>query len=946
MLNISDGLKELLKNNQRALVKIKCGNFIFGFDDETDPQNSIDNSDVMELSVQRIASNDGYPLGNSYACCADVTLWDIPLTSKLKGQKTEVFIGYMNGNSIEWIPMGIYYPEKPTRSDQLLSFTAYDKMYSLSYPYAASIAGNQTPFAILQDLARFGGFDLDESVSIIAAGNWGTIPVSLLYGTETDENGESNVTSYNVNDCIGYVAGFLGANAMFNREGKLQLFRFNEVTNTDGTPYAITDDEVQDVNVDEDNHTISYVYCNNGREELCVPENTVMSASTGVQLNNPLITSQEQLERIYTAISDAEGNFIYRPLTLRHLSANPALQCYDIIRYTDTDGNTYRFPIMAANFIYDGSLVCDLQSLAKSQEESISSGSVLSRVLAPIVQENTKQLAQLVEKATQAITGNTGGYAALVDTDGDNIPDNFISSEYPVDLAAGSDWRTKGNCVRINKNGIAVSTTGADGPFKNFAVYFDKTLNKYLVNADDIKVGTLQGIKIIAEEGSVGGWNINAYKIYGGDTANGERTAVMQLPPTANGERAWVFAAGGSSHNNYSDCPFRVNYLGKLYASDSEISGKITATSGTIGGFNIEEKRIWTSYPEVDNGTDDYFSASIRRYDYGESTGTFLSVYHLFTNENSQREYEYPFIVKYNGDTTIQNLNITGSMEFTKDTYIYSWDGEAAFTPGNINGNTVIGYGRYAHENGGTGIYGGSSVYIISKHDFSVDVHYGIRIINANDSLVDSSGNATHNLYFGRSSTRVTDPEKEADKLYAFSNTCVRGQNVRLYSHAGGGVYLGASGATAVTSDENLKNITDIDSRYEQFFMNLKPILYTYKDVGHRKHIGYGARAVEKALQDADLTTEEFAGILIDKDVTLSADEMRTDDDVHFDDLYSLRYEEFGALYAHMLQKAINKIDALESTVQNQQQEIDTLKSTVEMLCEEIKKMSRSKSCS
>jgi hypothetical protein len=37
----------------------------------------------------------------------------------------------------------------------------------------------------------------------------------------------------------------------------------------------------------------------------------------------------------------------------------------------------------------------------------------------------------------------------------------------------------------------------------------------------------------------------------------------------------------------YANAPFRVNMAGSLFASSAEISGKITATSGSIGGFTI-----------------------------------------------------------------------------------------------------------------------------------------------------------------------------------------------------------------------------------------------------------------------------------------------------------------------------------------------------------------------
>lgn len=151
--------------------------------------------------------------------------------------------------------------------------------------------------------------------------------------------------------------------------------------------------------------------------------------------------------------------------------------------------------------------------------------------------------------------------------------------------------------------------------------------------------------------------------------------------------------------------------------------------------------------------------------------------------------------------------------------------------------------------------------------------------------------------------------------------TYIRGNTVRLYAFSSGAVYLGASGSTAVTSDEKLKDIYELDDRYLNFFNNLKPIKYIYKDTEKSKHtrvhLGFGARQVEKALADTGLTTNDFAGVMIDKDVTLGADEMGTDEDVHFDELYSLRYEEFIALNTAMIQKHTKEIETLNRKIGN-----------------------------
>lgn len=522
MINISSELKTLLKNSKKALIKIKCGNLIFGVDDETDSQKSVNKNNIVSFEAKIGISNNDYPLGTSCSNCITVGLWDVPKEFVLRGQKTEAFVGYIHDGYIEWISLGVFYPEKPVRRDRITSFTAYDKMYELSFPYAAGISGQQTPYAVLQDMARIGGFELDSSVEDVLADtfvtvgdseveyiSWGTFNVSLLSGTDKDENGNTVNSAYNINDGIGYIAGFVGANAQFDRYGKLRLFRFNQAYGEDGEPFTVTENQANNIIVSEEDHVINFIYCNTGADEFCTPENTVTSVTTGVKINNPLFTSQEELDKVFAIISNEGKPFSYRPIQMRCLACNPAIEPCDILRFKDRLGNTYAMPAFDLTYTYDGSMICDLKACAQSVQENNLTGVIISRQLTPFVQKNIRPLAQRIADATESIAKVTGGYVALIDTDGDGITDNFYAGEHPVDLSPGSDWRTKGRCVRINMNGIAVSTKGADGPFTDFAVYFDKTQNKYLINASDIATGILKGIRVEAEQGKIGNFVID-----------------------------------------------------------------------------------------------------------------------------------------------------------------------------------------------------------------------------------------------------------------------------------------------------------------------------------------------------------------------------------------------------------------------------------------------------
>ena len=153
-----------------------------------------------------------------------------------------------------------------------------------------------------------------------------------------------------------------------------------------------------------------------------------------------------------------------------------------------------------------------------------------------------------------------------------------------------------------------------------------------------------------------------------------------------------------------------------------------------------------------------------------------------------------------------------------------------------------------------------------------------------------------------------------------------RGETVRLVG--ANGVYLGSSGSTAVSSDENLKDLFEIDERYEQFFDLLEPVLYTYKETGHRKHVGIGARHVKDCLDKAGINTEDFAGLIIETDVTIGEEENQQ----HYDELYSIRYEEFVMLNTMKIKKLEKRVEVLENALTEQNELIRSLMERIEKL--------------
>jgi hypothetical protein len=106
-------------------------------------------------------------------------------------------------------------------------------------------------------------------------------------------------------------------------------------------------------------------------------------------------------------------------------------------------------------------------------------------------------------------------------------------------------------------------------------------------------------------------------------------------------------------------------------------------------------------------------------------------------------------------------------------------------------------------------------------------------------------------------------------------------------------------------SDIRLKNtIEPLDERYDIFFDSLKSKRYKYNNgTSNRFHTGYIAQGVVEALNNANISTQEFAGVMLAKD-----DETQ-------EERWYLRRDEFVALNTWQIQKAKTRITELEEKV-------------------------------
>lgn len=431
---------------------------------------------------------------------------------------------------------------------------------------------------------------------------------------------------------------------------------------------------------------------------------------------------------------------------------------------------------------------------------------------------------------------------------------------------------TKG--VYIGTDGIAI------GNYKNYI----KASNSGEFTANNANItGSITTGDLYADGGTIGGWTITGHKIYAGD-GNAILTAVMQAPSSS---AMWVFAAGGASHSSYSDCPFRVDKNGNLYATSATIEGSVTATSGKIGGCSISNgvlkikdanisgtisadhingaglSVINGSFSGTLNGATGSFSGSLNA-----ATGTFGTSYYPFNIGTGSDSHTSPCI--YSRGSSFAGI---GGLGIVADNYVY------------LGGDGFSYWGGHADSfDYNTAIRPG---IVYCSGDNNAQQIKNMAIAYTNRGIIFCYGGTT-NL-------------RTANNAFSYEIASMEVRSTDIYMQ---GTFTGSS-SNSIVSDRNKKHsISVLDDRYDILFDNLAPVIYKYNDGrSGRLHSGFIAQDVLQAINNAKLSTLDFAAYIEAQDL----------DDCT---VCGLRYEEFIALNTWQIQKLKAEIKTMRSEIE------------------------------
>lgn len=227
------------------------------------------------------------------------------------------------------------------------------------------------------------------------------------------------------------------------------------------------------------------------------------------------------------------------------------------------------------------------------------------KTMSDFIKTQPSVMERAIQNATKLITGNSGGYVVLHDSNGDGFPDEILVMDKPTIEEALKVWRW-------NNSGLGYSSTGYNGDFA-LAMTIDGAIVADFIttgtlSADLIKTGVLEGVKIIATLGSIAGWKIDGTKLV---SSSGDIT---------------LDSKGGGGFGSISIGEFlALNQLGLTLfdGSGNQIGGINRGSFGGLGDYGIsinltenaagfalgvwdEERRAFVTRFEYDSENDNF----------------------------------------------------------------------------------------------------------------------------------------------------------------------------------------------------------------------------------------------------------------------------------------------------------------------------------------------------
>ena len=453
---------------------------------------------LIDLTVtEAVNASDGLSMGATISS---------KLTAKLKMPETPLVltdgiicpeVAFFGVN--EWVPLGKFYITESVSNDDFnttFTITAYDGFCKTENSYKPQITMPNTAQAILADIAAQCGFSIEGAAEggaseLLTLDEKGILkyidlptvdangvlrystPLKVTSGgiltTASGGNypyGEFASLEVTQRQYIGYLAGLLGCNARFNRNGNLEFVWYKE--------YGYS--------IERKNQYMG------GFERLTENDVSIRSIASGTSDNmftsgsgvgfsfeNPFMT-QDVLDNIYDGIKDTT----YTPARIKW-RGNPAIEAGDIVIAEDRDGTDCRIYVMEQTIQINGGLYSEIKCYGESEASVQFSTSPQAKRL----QQVYTKLQSAIAEATRLLNGANGGIFEILDEDGDGINDGWII--HSADLL---------RFIKANVNGIGITQNGG--------ATYEQAMTVDGINATAIRTGEMSAQRISVGDETLG----------------------------------------------------------------------------------------------------------------------------------------------------------------------------------------------------------------------------------------------------------------------------------------------------------------------------------------------------------------------------------------------------------------------------------------------------------
>ena len=239
----------------------------------------------------------------------------------------------------EFVPMGYFTAGKPEADEDMIKFTAFDRMLKADRGYFSSLPAATTTIAVLNEMSAFLKVP-------IATGGLSSITIKRPDG-------------YTCREVLSYISQMYAGFAICNRQGQIEIKKY-VVSNINIAPARYWDTFKHN----DFPYTFQRIVCYTGKDQN--GESISITAGSGnreLTISNPLMT-----QSILNSVAAALKGFSYMPGSLRFLG-DPRIDPWDIIKVSDRDDHIYSVPVMSMTQDFDGGLTTSVEAPGESETE-------------------------------------------------------------------------------------------------------------------------------------------------------------------------------------------------------------------------------------------------------------------------------------------------------------------------------------------------------------------------------------------------------------------------------------------------------------------------------------------------------------------------------------------------------------------------------------------------